>query len=247
MIRFTNKTVLITGASRGLGRSTAVLFASEGANIVVNYNDSSAHANSTVKELTKLGVDAIAVKADISKEDEVINLINKTVNTFGKIDVLVNNAGIAIDSPALKRTTDQWNKVIGVDLLGTFLCIKYAAPYMIKQKKGVIVNVSSTSGVYDYNPMIFDYDVAKAGVIVLTKDFARELSPNIRVNAIAPGWINTDMIADLAKAELTKAKKEILLGRFAEPEEIAKIILFLSSDDSSYINGSVLIADGGIA
>ena len=240
-----SKVAIVTGSSRGIGRATALLFAKEGAEVVVNYSKSEKEANSVVNEIKKLGSDAIAIKCDVSKEEEVKQMIEKAIKKFGKIDILVNNAGIVFDVPFEKRTVEQWKRTLEVNLIGVFLCSKYVAPYMKKQKSGTIVNVSSTNAIDSFNPESMDYDASKAGVAILTKSLAKELAPTIYVNAVAPGWVDTEMNKDIPKDVIEEETKKIYMKRFAKPEEIAKVILFLASDDASYITGSILKVDGG--
>src|SRR3989338_4410924 len=241
-MRFKNKVVLITGSSRGIGRATALEFAKEGANVVINYVKSEKEANSLVNEIKKIGSNAIAVKCDVSKENEVKEMIEKIIKTFTKIDILVNNAGIVFDVPFRERTVDQWKRTLEVNLIGAFICCKHVVPHM---KKGKIVNVSSNNGISSGGPYSMDYDASKAGLINLTNTLAQELSPNIKVNSVVPGWINTDMNKDLPKDLIKKETERIYLKRFAKPEEIAKVILFLCSEDASFINGSIIKVDGG--
>lgn len=240
-----NKVALITGSSRGIGRATALLFAKEGAKIIVNYNTSSKEANYVVNEIARLGSEAIAIQCDISKEKQVANMLNKAVKEFGKIDILVNNAGVVFDVPLFERTIVQWRRTIDVNLTGNFLCSKYVAKQLLKQKSGKIINISSTNATNNNSPESIDYDASKAGIISMTKNFAKELSPSIQVNAIAPGWVETDMNKNLPEEFLADEKKKVYLKRFAQPEEIAKVALFLASENSNYITGSVLVADGG--
>jgi 3-oxoacyl-[acyl-carrier protein] reductase len=240
-----DKVVLITGSSRGIGKATALLFAKEGAKIIVNYNDSEKEAKEVVREITKLGSEAIAVKCDVSREEEVKKMFSEGIKKFGKLDILVNNAGIVFDIPLFEKTVEQWNKTLGVNLIGVFLCSKYAVPYIKKQKSGVIINIASTNGIDSLSPESADYDASKAGVISLTKNLASELAPNIRVNCVAPGWVNTDINKDLPKDYVAEETKNILLKRFGKPEEIGKAVLFLASDDASFITGTTLIIDGG--
>jgi len=240
-----NKIALITGASGGIGRATALLFAKEGAKVVVNYFSSEKEATAVVEEIKALGSEAVAIKCDVSKESEVKEMIETTIKTFGRIDILVNNAGIVLDLPLFERTVEQFKKTLEVNLLGNFLCSKYAAEKMLQGTGGKIVNISSTNAINSFSPDAIDYDASKAGVITLTKDFAKELAPKIQVNAVAPGWVNTDMNKDLPKDFVEKETEKIYLKRFAKPEEIAKAILFLASDEASYITGSVLVVDGG--
>jgi len=244
-MKLKNKIAIITGASKGIGKSTALLFAKEGAKVVVNYFSSKKEAFSLVDEIEKIGSEAIAMKCDVSKENEVKEMIQKTIDRFGKIDILVNNAGIVFDVPFFERTVEQWKQTMDVNLLGTFLCSKYASIQMLENDAGKIVNISSTSGTTDFDPESIDYDSSKAGVVALTKNLAKELAPKIQVNSVAPGWVDTDMNKDLPKDYIKKETEKIYLKRFAKPEEIAKSILFLVSDDANYITGSILKVDGG--
>lgn len=244
-MRLKNKIALITGSSRGIGKATALLFAKEGAKIVVNYFSSEKEAFAIVDEIKKIGSEAIAIKCDISKENEVIEMINQTTETFGGIDILVNNAGIVYDVPLFKKSVEQWKRTLDVNLLGNFLCSKYASEQMLKKTGGKIINISSTNAINSFSPDAINYDASKAGVITLTKDFAKELAPKIQVNAIAPGWVDTDMNKDLPKEFVEDETRKIYLKRFALPEEIAKAILFFASDEASYITGSILVVDGG--
>lgn len=245
MRKFDGKTVIITGSAKGIGKSSAIMFAKEGANIVINYLSSELLANQLVEEIESIGSHAIAIKGDVAVENDVINLINMTISRFGKIDILVNNAGFVKDVPVLERSTEDWTKTLGTNLIGTYLCIKHASRNMLENGGGKIINISSTSALYCFSPDIIDYDAAKAGIITLTKNFAKSLAPSVLVNAIAPGWVNTDMNNDLSHEFLEDKKKNIYLKRFAQPDEIAKTILFLASEDSSYITGNVLVVDGG--
>ena len=244
-MKLKNKVAIRTGASKGIGKSTALLFAKEGAKIIVNYSSSKKEASFVVDEIKEIGSDAIAVKCDVSKEDEVKKMIQQTIDKFGKIDILVNNAGIVFDIPFFERTVEQWKKTMDVNLLGTFLCSKYVSEQMLKNDSGKIINISLTNGINSFSPEAMDYDASKAGVIILTRDLAKELAPKIQVNSIAPGWVNTEMNKDLPKDFVEEETEKIYLKRFAKPEEIAKSILFLASDDASYITGSILKVDGG--
>ena len=244
-MRLKNKIALITGASRGIGKATALLFAKEGAKIVVNYFSSEKEAFAIVDEIKKIGSETIAIKCDVSKESDVKKLVQATIDKFGKIDILVNNAGIVFDVPFFERTVEQWEKTLDVNLLGTFLCSKYASRQMLKTGGGKIINISSTNAINSFSPNAMDYDASKAGIIILTRDLAKELAPKIQVNSIAPGWVDTKMNKDLPKDFVEEETKKIYLKRFAKPEEIAKAILFLASDEASYITGSILKVDGG--
>jgi len=244
-VKLKGRVALITGASRGIGKATALLFAKEGANVAVNFHHSEEEANKVVAEIEEMGQEALAVRCDVSNEEQVKEMVGKVVEKLGKLDILVNNAGIVIDVPFRERTVDQWRKTLDTNLIGPFLCAKYASVPMLKQKYGRIVNVSSTSALNDLDPDAIDYDTSKAGVITLTRDLAEELAPHVLVNSVAPGWVDTDMNRKLSKEYIKKEIAKIYLKRFAQPEEIAKAILFLASDDASFITGSVLVADGG--
>ena len=240
------KTVLISGGSRGLGRACALKFAQLDYNIIINYNNSLKEAVSLEAYLKEnYNISVLLVKADISKEDEVINMVNVIKNSFQKIDCLVNNAGIAIDTLFEDKTVQNFRKIIDVNLIGTFLVSKYIGSLMFKEKSGTIINVSSTNAIDTYYPYSLDYDASKAGVISLTHNLARQFAPYIRVNCVAPGWINTEMNKELDKEFIEEENKKILLGRFSEPSEIANVIAFLASHEASYINGSVIRVDGG--
>jgi 3-oxoacyl-[acyl-carrier protein] reductase len=243
-MRFKNKVVIVTGASRGIGKATALAFGKEGANVVVNYVKSETEANSVVLQIKKMGSKAIAVKCDVSNESSVKEMINKTVKEFGRLDILINNAGIVIDKPFANRTLDDWKRTLDTNLTGVFLCCKYASVQMLKQKAGKIVNVSSNNAFV--TPVeSTDYNATKAGVVNLTKSLAKELGPYILVNCVAPGWVDTDMNKTLPKKFLEKEFEKQVIKRFSKPEEQANAILFLASDEASYITGSTLSVDGG--
>ncbi len=241
-----NKVVLITGATRGIGRECAIKFASNGYNIALNYLNSDEIANKLKDYLeSTYNIKVLLIKGDISKESTVINMIDKVINTFNKIDVLINNAGIAIDSTIEDKTIDNFKKILDTNLLGTFLMSKYVSNYMLRNKFGKIINVSSTNGLDTYYPYSMDYDASKAGVISLTHNFASLLAPYINVNCVAPGWVDTDMNADLGAKLIKEESNKILLGRFAKPTEISNVIYFLSTSDASYINNTIIRVDGG--
>ena len=240
------KTVLITGGSRGLGRACALKFAKLNYNIIINYNNSYEEALNLKKYiLDNYSVFVLLVKADISNEQEVINMIDVIKNNYEKVDCLINNAGIAIDTLFEDKTVQNFRKIIDVNLIGTFLVSKYIGSLMLKEKRGTIINVSSTNAIDTYYPYSLDYDASQAGVISLTHNLARQFAPYIRVNCVAPGWINTEMNKELDGEFIEKENKKILLERFSEPYEIANVIAFLASDEASYINGSVIRVDGG--
>ena len=232
--------VLVTGSSKGIGKAIILKYAKEGYDVVINYNGSLDAALEVEKEAKEYGVNTLVVKCDISNEEEVKEMVNIIKDKFGKVDVLVNNAGIAIDTTFEDKTVDNFRRTLDVNLIGTFLVSKYIAKIM---DKGVIINVSSTNGLDTTYPESLDYDASKAGVISLTHNLATEFAPNIRVNAICPGWVNTEMNKEL-DSEFVKAETaKIKLGRFAEPSEIAEAIYNISI--SSYINDSIIRVDGG--
>ncbi|MBE6138576.1 MAG: SDR family oxidoreductase [Firmicutes bacterium] len=240
------KVVLITGASRGIGAATAEEFAKHNYNIVINYNNSEQEALILKEQVErKYGIEALLVKCDISNELEVKQMVEKTVKIFGKIDVLVNNAGIAIDTLFEDKTVENFRTTLDTNLIGTFLVSKYVGDVMLESGDGSIINVASTNGIDTYYPMSLDYDASKAGVISLTHNLALQYSPIIRVNAVAPGWVKTDMNKELDQDFIDTENKKIMLGRFANPDEIAKVIYFLGSNDASYINNEVIRIDGG--
>ena len=240
------KTVLVTGSSRGLGKSTIIKFAENGYNVVINYNNSEKGAYELQKYIEdnfKVGV--LTVKADVGNENDVKEMFNIIIDKFGSIDVVVNNAAIAIDTIFEQKTVDNFNKILNTNLIGTFLVSKYASKYMLEKKQGNIINISSTNGIDTYYPYSMDYDASKAGIISLTKNLSKELSPYIRVNCVCPGWITTDMNNSLDKEYMSKEITKINLKRFAEPKEIANVVYFLATDEASYVNGSVIVVDGG--
>jgi 3-oxoacyl-[acyl-carrier protein] reductase len=242
-----SKVAIVTGASRGIGRAIAVALASEGAKVVVNYANSASAAEAVVAEINSLenGSEAIAVPADVSKEAEVDSLIKSAIDKWGRVDVLVNNAGITRDTLLLRMKLEDWQSVIDLNLTGVFLTSRAIAKIMLKQKSGRIINIASVSGLMG-NAGQGNYSAAKAGVIGFTKTVAKELaSRGITVNAVAPGFIATDMTADLKNTE--EILKFIPLGRYGQPEEIAGMVRFLAADPAAaYITGQVFNVDGGM-
>ncbi|MFZ7946628.1 3-oxoacyl-[acyl-carrier-protein] reductase [Neobacillus sp. 19] len=240
------KSVLVTGASRGIGREIALELAKQGANVAVNFAGSEAKANEVVDEIKALGRDAIAIKCNVANAEEVAEMVKGTIDRFGKLDILVNNAGITKDNLLMRMKEEEWDDVININLKGVFLCTKAVTRQMMKQRVGRIINIASVVGVSG-NPGQANYVAAKAGVIGLTKTTAKELaSRNITVNAIAPGFITTDMTDQLTDEVKAEMLKQIPLARLGEPKDIAKITAFLASDDSSYITGQTFHVNGGM-
>ena len=241
------KVVLITGSSRGIGKITAEQFAKNGGyKVVINYLNNKEDAKKLSKFLQeKYKVDTLVIKADVSNEEEVKNMIQEIIDKFGRIDVLVHNAGIAIDKEFEDRTVEDWKKTLEVNTIGTFLVSKYASKSMLENKSGKIINVSSTNGINTLFPTSIDYDASKAAMINLTKNLAIQFAPYINVNSVAPGWVNTEMNKELPKELIREESEKIYKKRFAKPEEIAKVIFFLASEDAEYINGTVIKVDGG--
>lgn len=240
------RTVIITGGSRGIGKAISTRFAKEGYNIVINYLSNDDAANELRDELiSNYNVDVLLVKGDVSNDDDVKDLINRTIEKFSSINILVNNAGIAIDKPFLDKTSEDFKNVLNTNLVGPFLTSKYAYNYLINAKDASIINISSTNGIDTLYPESIDYDASKAGLISLTKNLSKVFAPEVRVNSVAPGWVKTDMNSDLDKDFMKDEEDKILLNRFAEPEEIANVVYFLASSDASYINGEVIVVDGG--
>ncbi|MFB2646064.1 3-oxoacyl-[acyl-carrier-protein] reductase [Raphidiopsis sp. BLCC-F218] len=239
-----DQVAIVTGASRGIGRAIAVQLAEKGAKIVVNYASSSTSAEKVVSEIIASGGEAIALQADVSQADQVEDMVNKTLEKFNRIDLLVNNAGITRDTLLLRMKLEDWQAVINLNLTGVFLCTKSVSKIMLKQRSGRIINISSVAGQMG-NPGQANYSAAKAGVIGFTKTVAKELaSRGITVNAVAPGFIQTDMTSEI-KAE--GILQYIPLGRFGQPEEIAGMVCFLATDPAAaYITGQVFNVDGGM-
>ncbi|PMB52964.1 beta-ketoacyl-ACP reductase [Fischerella thermalis CCMEE 5201] len=238
------KVAIITGASRGIGRAIARELAKFGASVVVNYASSSQAADELVSEITQAGGSAIALAADVSKEEQVDALINAAIEKFNRVDILVNNAGITRDTLLLRMKPEDWQAVIDLNLTGVFLCTRAASKIMLKQRSGRIINITSVAGLMG-NPGQANYSAAKAGVIGFTKTVAKELaSRGITVNAVAPGFIATDMTSNLDAEGILKY---IPLGRYGQPEDIAGMVRFLAADPAAgYITGQVFNVDGGM-
>lgn len=237
---------LVTGSNRGIGKSCIEEFAKAGVNVVINYCHHEEEAYELEKHIKEnYSVETLTIKCDISKEDEVEDMVNKIIDTFGGIDILVNNASVCRDSLLLDKNIKEFRRILDVNLIGTYLVSKYVGRVMLDAKKGKIINISSTNALDTYYPESCDYDASKAGVISLTHNLAREFAPFINVNCICPGWVKTPMNKDLSLEQINEERKKILLGRFAEPEEISKVVLFLASSKANYINDSIIRVDGG--
>jgi len=245
-MRFKDKVVLVTGSSKGLGKAIAMEFAKEGANVVINYNSDKDGAQGVLDDIKRLGVQSDIIKADVSNSEEVNNMIKKIVEKFGKLDILINNSGIIKDARVTSMSKESWDEVIGVNLTGVYNCTKAAGQVMEKQKSGKIINISSivaqTGSIGASN-----YAASKAGVIGFTKSVAKEYAKfNINVNAVALGYFNTGLIERLTKEIQDKLLRDIPFGRFGDPKEAANAVLFLASEDSSYITGQVINVNGGL-
>lgn len=240
------KCAVVTGASRGIGKAIALKLASLGANIVINYRSSEKEALEVENEIKEMGVEAISIKADISKLDEVDNLIKTSKEKFGTIDIIVNNAGITKDNLILRMKEEDFDNVIDVNLKGVFNCLKSITPVMVRQKKGKIINISSVVGISG-NAGQVNYAASKAGIIGMTKSLAKEIGTRgINVNAVAPGFIDTEMTESLGEKIKEEAKKNIPLKRFGTVQDVAEVVAFLASDESDYITGQVIHVDGGM-
>ncbi|MFH5973841.1 3-oxoacyl-[acyl-carrier-protein] reductase [Clostridium perfringens] len=241
-----DKVAIVTGGTRGIGRAIALKLADNGANIVINYRNSDKEAEELKAILEEKGVKVLTVKCDISNFEDSKNLMDKCKEVFGKIDILVNNAGITKDTLIMRMKEEDFDNVIDVNLKGTFNCAKHASAIMLKQRFGKIINMTSVVGIVG-NAGQVNYAASKAGVIGLTKSLSKELgSRGITVNAVAPGFINTDMTASLSEKVKEEASKNIPLKRLGDPEDVANLVGFLASDASNYITGQVINVDGGM-
>jgi 3-oxoacyl-[acyl-carrier protein] reductase len=246
-MRFEGKVAIITGAGRGIGKAIAERLASEGADVVICDIDKEA-AERTAEEIrSKYSVKAMAISADVANEGDVNSMVEETIKNFGRVDFLINNAGITKDSLLLRMSEEEWDKVIAVDLKSVFLCTRAVIRHMMRQKFGRIVNISSVIGLRG-NVGQANYASAKAGIIGFTKSAARELAGrNITVNAVAPGYIQTEMTERLPQEVKEEMLKQVPLGRPGQPEDVAGVVAFLCSEDASYITGEIIRVDGGMA
>lgn len=241
-----NKISLVTGGTRGIGREVALALAKEGSDVAISYTSNEELALNIVEEIKNLGVNSIAVEANVANNDDVVNMIKTVEEKLGTIDILVNNAGITKDNILIKMSEEDWDSVLDVNLKGVFLCSKAIARAMMKKRYGKIINISSVVGI-NGNPGQSNYSASKAGVIGFTKSIAKELaSRGIRINAIAPGFIETDMTNALKDEIKNEMMKNIPLNSFGQPKDIAHLALFLASEKSDYITGEVIKVDGGM-
>lgn len=244
-MNFKGKTVLVTGSSRSLGKTIIETFIENEADVIINYNNSKEEAEKLKNNLEKkYNKEVLLIKCDITKEDEIINMKNMIEEKYNKIDILVNNAGISNDTLFDEKTKEDFLKVLETNVVGTYLVTKYIGK--IINKNGRIINIASDNALDNNYPESADYDSSKSGVVSLTHNMAKFYAPDINVNCICPGWIDTDMNKDLTKKQKEEIEETILLKRFATKEEIANVVLFLASDKANYINDSIIKVNGGL-
>lgn len=245
-MKLKGKVAVITGSSRGIGKSAALLFANEGAKVVVNFRENKKAAQEVVNEIKKNGGEAILVQADVSNPKDVKKMFETVVKQFRTVDILVNNAGIYSSKPFLETTFEDIEKIMLTNFVGTFMCSQEAAKLMLKQKQGKIINIASVKGIeHCAKSRRIEYSASKAAVINFTKALSAELAPHINVNAVAPGFVETEMAKTWPEENKKRIVEETCLKRLVQPEEVAKAILYLASDDSSAVTGEVLVVDGG--
>ncbi len=239
---------LVTGASRGIGREIAIQLAQNGANVIINYNKSKHLAENLCQELQeKYGVKTLAIQANIGDEKSVDRLVSTVYSVFDKIDILVNNAGICCDMELCDRTVGCFKKTFETNLFGAYQLTKIIGSKMKENKFGKIVNISSNNSINGFYPTTIDYDASKSALNLLTKNFAIELAPYVNVNAVAPGWIDTDMNKEVLTPDITELEaKRILKNRIGTPKDVANLVLFLISNESDYITGQIIAVDGGM-
>ena len=238
--------VLVTGGSRGIGKAIALKYAKEGYNIVLNYLSDNTDVEELTTEFKENGAEVLCVKADVSKASEVDELVEKAIQKFGRIDVLVNNAGVTKDTLLMRMKEEDFDKVVNINLKGTFLVTKAVIPYMMKKRSGRIINLSSVVGVAG-NAGQSNYAASKAGIIGFTKSLAKEVaSRNIRANCVAPGFIATDMTSVLSDEVKANINSQIPMKRMGTPEDVANVVYFLGSEESSYVTGQTIHIDGGM-
>jgi len=248
MGRLDGRAAVITGGGRGIGRAICVAFAKEGADVIVNYASKDQPAQEVVEMIKKIGRKGVAVKGNVAIKADADRIIQTAIDNFGKIEILVNNAGVSKPNMLYKMTEEQWNEVIDIHLKGPFLCIQAASKFMMERKYGRIINVTSAAGLWGTKGQI-NYSSAKGGIVALTKSAARELAGSgITVNVVQPGYVSTEMTEKIRTDPKLKEiyAGRVLLGRFAEPEEVSPAFVFLASDEASYITGQILCVDGGL-
>jgi len=246
-MKLKDKIAIVTGAGQGIGKEIAITLAKEGTKVVVT--DLTDKINDVAKEIEKLGSETMAIKMDVTNKEQIENVVKRTLEKFGRIDILVNNAGICWTSNIVEMKEEDWDKILGVNLKGIFLCSQAVLPTMMKQKYGKIVNISSIAGTEVAWPKLCHYSASKAGIFGFTKNLASDVgSYGINVNAVAPGTIETEMLNSVLK-QLGITREQVIqltpLGRIGKPKDIANLVVFLSSDDSNFITGQLIVADGG--
>jgi 3-oxoacyl-[acyl-carrier protein] reductase len=238
--------VLVTGSTRGIGKSLIIEYAKRGLDVIINYHNNDDDALKLQKYIeSKYDVKSLVVKCDVSDEEQVEAMFNTINDEFGKLDILINNCGICRDSLFNEIKVRDFKRILDVNLIGTYLCSKYASKFMLESKKGVIINISSSNAIDSYYPESAAYDASKIGIISLTHNMAREYAPFIRVNTVCPGWVDTDMNQNLSIEQIEEEKRKILLNRFADVEDISKVVVFLTSSDAKYVNDAIIKIDGG--
>lgn len=245
-MKLTNKVAIITGATQGIGKATAIEMAKENCNLILTYNTNKEQLEKLKQELENTyHIEILIQKLNLTNQEDIDKLVENSVNKFKHIDILVNNAAISIDTTLEDKTKENFLKILDTNLVGPFLLSRLVANQMLKQKQGKIINIASTNALESYYTESLDYDASKAGLISLTHNLALAYKPYINVNAVAPGWIDTKMNINLSKEFKDEEISKIYMNRFGNPDEVAKVIVFLASDDSNYINNEVIRVDGG--
>lgn len=245
-MKLTNKVAIITGATQGIGKATAIEMAKENCNLILTYNTNKEQLEKLKQELENTyHIEILIQKLNLTNQEDIDKLVENSVNKFKHIDILVNNAAISIDTTLEDKTKENFLKILDTNLVGPFLLSRLVANQMLKQKQGKIINIASTNALESYYTESLDYDASKAGLISLTHNLALAYKPYINVNAVAPGWVNTEMNHNLSQEFIEQENKKIYMNRFANPSEIAKVITFLATDDANYINNEIIRVDGG--
>lgn len=245
-MKLTNKVAIITGATQGIGKATAIEMAKENCNLILTYNTNKEQIEKLKQELENTyHIEILIQKLNLTNQEDIDKLVENSVNKFKHIDILVNNAAISIDTTLEDKTKENFLKILDTNLVGPFLLSRLVANQMLKQKQGKIINIASTNALESYYTESLDYDASKAGLISLTHNLALAYKPYINVNAVAPGWVNTEMNHNLSQEFIEQENKKIYMNRFANPSEIAKVITFLATDDANYINNEIIRVDGG--